>query len=93
MAFRPTESGTIASATSNGVAVSLDRLECGELARIASLDERADRRFVEIGLCPGTLIRLLRRAPLGDPMIFEFRGAQFALRTADAKAILAHRLG
>ena len=92
MAFRPTESGSIASATSNDVAIGLDRLECGELARIDSVDKATDRRFLEIGLCPGTLIRLLRRAPLGDPMIFEFRGAQFALRSAEARSIRAHRL-
>ncbi|MDK1010308.1 MAG: FeoA family protein [Actinomycetota bacterium] len=37
---------------------------------------------------PGTTVRALRRAPLGDPIEFAVMGGQIALRATDASMIL-----
>ena len=44
-------------------------------------------RLREIGLLPGVKIRLVRRAPLGDPLEISFRGSLFSLRRQEAERI------
>jgi len=40
-----------------------------------------------MGFMPGERLRLVRRAPLGDPIEVEIGGAHLALRHADAALI------
>lgn len=65
----------------------LDQIARGEVARITGLDADASPRLATLGFCPGTRVSLDRRAPLGDPLIFELRGTRLALRGHDAHAI------
>lgn len=67
----------------------LDSLEPGESATIAHLegDPVSMRRIMELGLVPGTLIRLVRRAPLGDPIEFSVREVRLSLRRTEAAGI------
>ncbi|MDG1892646.1 MAG: FeoA family protein [Verrucomicrobiota bacterium] len=44
-------------------------------------------RLMELGLLPGTLIRLIRRAPMGDPIEIEVRGSLISLRKQEADLI------
>jgi ferrous iron transport protein A len=44
-------------------------------------------RLREMGFMPGARLRLVRRAPLGDPIEVEIGGAHLALRHADAALI------
>ena len=44
-------------------------------------------RLLEMGFMPGARLRLVRRAPLGDPIEVEIGGAHLALRHADAALI------
>lgn len=45
------------------------------------------QRLLDLGLLPKTKVRALRRAPLGDPTIFEFRGYRLCLRQDEAEQI------
>ena len=45
------------------------------------------RRLLEMGLIPGTIVQLIRRAPLGDPLALRLRGYDLSLRTAEARLI------
>ena len=65
----------------------LDEIATNESARIVGLSDEAHPRFEALGFCPGTTVRLDRKAPLGDPLIFELRGMRLALRRRDARAI------
>lgn len=65
----------------------LDELGRDESARIVALGPDCCARLAALGFCPGTSIRLDRRAPLGDPIVFEVRGSRLALRSRDAHAI------
>ena len=44
-------------------------------------------RLLEMGLVPGTPVRVLRRAPLGDPLQLQVRGYHLSLRAAEAARI------
>lgn len=47
----------------------------------------SDRRLMDLGLLPDTRVRLVRRAPLGDPSVYALRGYQLCLRRAEARRI------
>jgi ferrous iron transport protein A len=44
-------------------------------------------RLRELGLVPGTKVRLVRRAPLGDPLEIAVRGSRLAIRRTEARHI------
>ncbi len=44
-------------------------------------------RLREIGFCRGTRVRFVRRAPLGDPAMYELHGATISLRRSEARRI------
>lgn len=47
----------------------------------------ARRRMLQMGLTPGAVIEVLRRAPLADPVEVLVRGAKLVLRQEEAKYI------
>jgi ferrous iron transport protein A len=52
------------------------------------------RRLLELGLLPGTPVRLMGVAPLGDPIELLVRGASLSIRRADASVVtvsMSHR--
>ncbi len=67
----------------------LDALAVGERGIIASLDcePTIARRLMELGLTPGTVVELIRRAPLGDPLEITVRGVHLWLRRSEASRI------
>ncbi len=71
----------------------LCELELGEEARIAEWDARdaTGRRLLDLGLVPGTPVTLIRRAPLGDPSVYELCGYQLCLRRSEAQHVRVMR--
>ena len=69
---------------------SLAEIALGKTATVRSVDgPRAfRRRLLEMGLVPGTEVRILTIAPLGDPLQIEVRGGQWSIRRAEAAQIL-----
>ena len=45
------------------------------------------RRLLEMGLVPGTPIRVTNVAPLGDPLEIEVRSSRLSIRKAEAARI------
>jgi ferrous iron transport protein A len=45
------------------------------------------QRLLEMGLTRGTVVDVIRLAPLGDPMEFRLRGYYLSLRRAEARLI------
>jgi ferrous iron transport protein A len=45
------------------------------------------RRLLEMGLVPGTAVRIVTVAPLGDPLRIEVRGGEWSIRRAEAAQI------
>ena len=69
--------------------MTLDRLAIGQDGVIVSIDGRdpVARRLADLGLVPKTLIRAVRRAPLGDPTVDELRGYRLGLRRGEAARV------
>ena len=69
--------------------VSLARLAPGQSAEVKAVDGSSPigRRLLELGFRPGTRLRVIRRAPLGDPTTYELRGSRFCLRRSEAERI------
>ena len=45
-------------------------------------------RLLEMGLTPGIPVRVIRLAPLGDPIEIQVRGYRLSLRRTEAAAII-----
>lgn len=60
--------------------------ECGVIREFFGSNEM-HLRLMELGLLPGTEVRCLRTAPLGDPLEVELRGYNLSLRRAEAATI------
>ena len=69
--------------------MSLASLPRGRRARVESVDGGSAfaRRLLELGFVPGTVVRAMGSAPLGDPLMFELRGTRLSLRRAEAAGI------
>ena len=67
----------------------LARVPLGGSARVRRLsgDPAIRERLAELGLTPGQEVRLLRRAPLGDPLEFLVRGYRLAVRSDEAALV------
>jgi ferrous iron transport protein A len=67
----------------------LAELSVGQQARVAAVEGTDDvsQRLMEMGLTPGTLVRLLGRAPLGDPLELELRGYRLSVRKSEAARV------
>lgn len=50
-------------------------------------------RLQDLGFLPGTRVVMVRRAPLGDPAVYELRGTRFCLRRSEAARIRMRSAG
>lgn len=50
------------------------------------------RRLTDMGMTPDTTIKMLRLAPLGDPIEFRVLNCNISIRKKDAKKILIHKV-
>ncbi len=73
------------------VSTSLDQLGPGESGRIEGFSGSAPGRLLELGLLPGTVVEVVRLAPLGDPMDLRVRGFHLSLRKKEAAQIMVLR--
>ena len=67
----------------------LSDLPRGEQRRVIRVDGADDisLRLLEMGLTPGTQVRMLGAAPLGDPLELELRGYRLSLRRLEAARV------
>ncbi len=67
----------------------LDHLGIGQSARIQAVGGEGSRRqhFLDMGLIPDAVVKLVKYAPLGDPMEIMIHGYALTLRKADAALI------
>ncbi len=69
--------------------VSLDKLSAGQQGVVVRVGGKgpAKRRMMDMGLVPGSKVKVVRVAPLGDPIEFEVKGYNLSLRKSEARAI------
>ncbi|MDR2512220.1 MAG: ferrous iron transport protein A [Puniceicoccales bacterium] len=69
--------------------MTLSKLGIGLDARVVRLEACGplQQRLLALGLLPGMSVKLVRVAPLGDPIAIEFQNQCVALRKAEADSI------
>lgn len=67
----------------------LDRFAPGTQVQIVTVGGALPvrRRLLEMGLCPGVTVDVIRRAPLGDPLEVRVRGYLLSLRLDQAAQV------
>lgn len=70
--------------------LSLANLPIGAQARVIAVNGSGAiaRRLMEMGVVPGAPVRVIKTAPLGDPIEIRVRGYHLALRLTEAQTIL-----
>lgn len=70
--------------------MTLDMLPKNGLARVVAVesDDTHNLRLMEMGLVPGAAIRMVKSAPLGDPIQVCVGNHDLALRRTEAKSIV-----
>ncbi|MCG8587754.1 MAG: ferrous iron transport protein A [Proteobacteria bacterium] len=70
-------------------ATRLSDLAPGDQAQVAEMDasDPIARRLQDLGFVTDTRVRVVRRAPLGDPVEYEVRGTRLCLRRSEAARI------
>jgi len=77
------------------MALNLSDLKRGDRARVVGYADPAApyaRHLASLGLIAGTELRVVRFAPLGDPVEVEFRGSHVVLRPSEAASLELERV-
>lgn len=66
--------------------MTLNELKPGESCTVTSIGEKGPmrRRIMDMGVTPGTEIKIVKIAPLGDPIEINIRGYELSLRKDEA---------
>lgn len=74
--------------------VPLAVLSPGQKGRISKIDLPGSQRgrVMEMGMTNGTLVEVVKIAPLGDPVEYKVRGGHISLRKAEAASIFVQRV-
>ena len=62
--------------------------QSGTILSVGNQSGAVKRRLVDMGLTPGTQVKVTKIAPLGDPLEVSLRGYELSLRRADAEQIV-----
>jgi Fe2+ transport system protein FeoA len=69
--------------------MTLDKIPRGASAEVVSVDGTATiaLRLMEMGMVPGARVRVVKSAPLGDPIHVCIRDCHLALRRTEAQTV------
>lgn len=72
----------------------LHQLKPGEKAKVLQIegDGVLKRRILDMGITPGTAVKVQKFAPLGDPLEVKAKGFNLALRKSEAGMIRVESL-
>lgn len=62
--------------------------QSGVIERIEACPKELKAKLCSMGLCPGHEVKVLYRAPLGDPITVQVLSSQLALRLSEATPIV-----
>ncbi len=70
--------------------MTLKDLKPGESGTIVSIGEKGPmkRRIMDMGITPGIHVKVVKVAPLGDPIEVNIRGYELSLRKDEAQRII-----
>ena len=67
----------------------LKQVAIGDTVKVVKLHGQGatKRRIMDMGITRGTQLKVVKEAPLGDPMELELRGYHLSLRREDAELV------
>ena len=74
--------------------LTLRDIEIGQSCKVAKLhgEGAIKRRIMDMGLTKGVVVKIVKVAPLGDPIEMTVRGYELSLRKADAELIEVEKI-
>jgi len=74
---------------SEGPLLRLDQAEPGRSVKVVHLHGRglSRRRLLAVGMVPGAVVKVLRTAPLDDPVEYRVKGTDYSIRRRDARLV------
>jgi len=74
--------------------INLNKLPIGAIGKVKKVTSSGNtrRRMLDLGLINNTIVKSLRKSPLGDPIAYEIRGAVIALRSEESTHIYVERI-
>ena len=72
----------------------LNMLETGQIARVIHVKGGGSsrKRLLDMGMVPGTVLSVIKKAPLGDPVDFKLKGYNLSLRKQEAEMVIVEAL-
>ena len=72
----------------------LKQVKIGDSAKIVKNGTKGalKQRFMDMGITKGTMVKVIKVAPLGDPIEVEIRGYNLSIRKEDADKILVEEV-
>ena len=69
--------------------MTLDQIAVGQEVLITKVGGEGELRcrFLDMGLIPGTRVKVRKMAPMGEPIEIELRGYELTIRKEDAQMI------
>ncbi|QHQ61798.1 ferrous iron transport protein A [Anaerocolumna sedimenticola] len=69
--------------------MTLRELKPGQEGKVTGIGEKGPvrRRIMDMGVTPGAIIKVIKVAPLGDPIEVNIRGYELSLRKNEAEQI------
>lgn len=69
--------------------MTLRELNPGEQGKVIGIGEKGPirRRIMDMGVTPGAVVKIIKVAPLGDPIEINIRGYELSLRKEEAGQI------
>lgn len=73
--------------------MTLRDLKIGEEGSVVSIGEKGPirRRIMDMGITPGAVIKVVKVAPMGDPIEINIRGYELSLRKDEASQIIVNK--
>lgn len=65
-------------------------MKCGDIAKVVCIEGEGQlrKRILDLGLTCGVEVKLVRIAPLGDPVEIELRGYRLTVRKSEANIVV-----
>lgn len=75
--------------------MTLNEMKVGEFGTITFVGGKGNLRnhLLDMGLIPKTKVRIIKVAPMGDPIEIRLRGYELTIRLDDAKEIEVEKAG
>jgi ferrous iron transport protein A len=74
--------------------ITLDQIKPGTTVKVAHIRGKGAtrRRILDMGIVPGAEVKVIRKAPMGDPIEFEVKGYNLSMRKTEAALVIVRIL-